>query len=97
MAKDLIVMLRGKSSVGVEPTRYGVGSGEDADEHRYQLDIQPKARRTAGLLRERKVSFSGTSRSCPSFPGQPCLPHLRRLREHSLIRLGRQKWLQPVG
>ena len=84
--KDLIVMRRGKSSVGVEPTRYGAGSGEDADGHRYRLDIQPKAKGTVALLREKMVWSSGSFRSYLSFPGQPCLPHLRRGGPNTMCR-----------
>jgi hypothetical protein len=55
MVKDLTVLRRGKSLVGVAPTRYEAGSGEDADGHHYQLGIRPKAKHTAGLLREKTV------------------------------------------
>jgi hypothetical protein len=55
MAKDLIVLPRDKSLVGVEPTRYEAGSGEDADGHRYQLGTRPKAKRMAGLLQEKRA------------------------------------------
>src|SRR5215510_7407234 len=77
MVEVLTILRRDKSLVDVEPTRYEAGSEEDADGHRYRLGIQPKAKRMAALLQGRKVWSSGTSRSCPSFPREPCLPHLR--------------------
>src|SRR6266404_5742684 len=59
MATGLPAVPRGKLLADVEPTRYGAGSGEDADEHRCQLDTRPRARHTAIRLREKMVWSSG--------------------------------------